>query len=110
VNLAAAVGLAREGRLYPSLILHGATLDERIAAAQQLARTLLCTAELAQRPCGVCRHCRRIDFAPAAEVFHPDVALLRRDLKTATSTPTWRCCAATSRPRRRSRRHASCCA
>src|SRR6185369_341233 len=85
VNLGAALELARVGRLYPSVILHGATLAERVAAAQQVARTLLCTAEEAARPCGACRNCRRIDFAPDAEVFHPDVVLLRRDLKTSTS-------------------------
>ncbi len=83
--------LAREGRLYPSLILHGGSADDRLVAAETLARTLLCTAEPAARPCGSCRHCRRIDVADAdSSRFHPDVAVLRRDLKTATSVDATR--------------------
>ncbi|HEV8629770.1 MAG TPA: hypothetical protein VGV61_05585, partial [Thermoanaerobaculia bacterium] len=85
--------LARAGRLYPSLILHGGTAAARLAAAEMLARALLCTAEPVSRPCGVCRSCRRIAFAdPDADpnLFHPDVGVLRRDLKTATSVEATR--------------------
>ena len=61
-----------------------------------LARTLLCEAEPAARPCGVCRHCRRIVWPEPEEA------------RAATaSTPTSRSWSATSRPRPRSRRRAS---
>jgi DNA polymerase-3 subunit delta' len=100
MRLEDALSLARDGRLYPSLILHGGRLEDRLAAAETLARALLCEAEPAERPCGRCRHCRRIGTAtagaagePAAfhpAAFHPDFALLRRDLKTSTSVDATR--------------------
>ena len=98
MRLEDALGLARVGRLYPSLILHGGRLEDRLAAAETLARALLCEAEPAERPCGRCRHCRRIAVAapggagPASEpaACHPDFALLRRDLKTSTSVDATR--------------------
>ncbi|HET9767128.1 MAG TPA: hypothetical protein VFS60_09785 [Thermoanaerobaculia bacterium] len=91
MNVEGAVGLARQGRLYPSLILHGGTPEARLLAAESLARTLLCTAEPAARPCGACRNCRRIAVADAdSPLFHPDVAVLRRDLKTSTSVDATR--------------------
>lgn len=74
--------LAAQGRLYPSVILHGASRETRIAAAYEIARALLCEAE-GERPCGLCRHCRRI--SPDDETFHPDLHTLGRDLKTSTS-------------------------
>jgi hypothetical protein len=74
--------LAVAGKLYPSVILHGASREERIEAAYRLARALLCEVP-EHAPCGVCRHCRRI--APGDELFHPDVHALGRDLKTSTS-------------------------
>jgi len=91
MNVEGAVGLARQGRLYPSLILHGGTPEARLLAAESLARTLLCTAEPAARPCGACRNCRRIAVADSeSTLFHPDVAVLRRDLKTSTSVDATR--------------------
>lgn len=85
MNLPAAGDAARSGELYPSVILHGDTLERRLEAAVGLARVLLCEAPAPERPCGGCRHCRRIappgDDAP----FHPDFHCLERDLKTATS-------------------------
>lgn len=75
------VALAAEGRLYPSVILHGGTREARVDAAYELARALLCEGE--RRPCGSCRHCRRITVG--AETFHPDLHTLGRDLKTSTS-------------------------
>lgn len=85
------LALAREGRLYPSVILHGGSEAERRATAIEIARTLLCDEESGARPCGTCRHCRRITW-PDGEVksFHPDVALLERDLKTSTSAEATR--------------------
>jgi len=94
VNLDAAVESARRDRLYPSVILHGRDAAARQQAALTLARTLLC-AEPApgDRPCGVCRHCRRIVW-PGAKgdeaLFHPDFQVLERDLKTATSVDATR--------------------
>ncbi len=87
---------ARRGRLYPSVILHGRDAAARQAAAVALARTLLCEAPSpTERPCGVCRHCRRIvwpgDTASShPALFHPDYQVLERDLKTATSVEATR--------------------
>jgi hypothetical protein len=82
---------ARAGRLYPAVILHGGEETARREAAVELARALLCTAEPALRPCGVCRHCRRIAWPGGADApFHPDVQVLERDLKTATSVDATR--------------------
>ncbi len=87
---------ARQGRLYPSVILHGRDAAARQEAAVTLARTLLCgVPSPADRPCGVCRHCRRIVW-PGEETkgsdpsFHPDFQVLERDLKTATSVEATR--------------------
>lgn len=82
--------LAREGRLYPSVILHGADVEARRDAAVHLARILLCEAAPADRPCGACRHCRRIQWPEKTtgdepSAYHPDFQLLERDLKTSTS-------------------------
>jgi hypothetical protein len=98
VNPGAALEAARQGRLYPAVILHGGDAEERRQAAVELARTLLCEAAAGERPCGVCRHCRRIawprtaggpaDASPAP--FHPDFQVLERDLKTSTSVDATR--------------------
>ncbi|MGE5234107.1 MAG: hypothetical protein ACM3OB_08340 [Acidobacteriota bacterium] len=86
MSLAAAESAAREGRLYPAVILHGGSVEARRAAALGLARLLLCEAVAAARPCGVCRHCRRIAWpGEGGEVFHPDFTVVQRDLKTSTS-------------------------
>jgi DNA polymerase III, delta subunit len=95
VSLAVALDAARGGRLYPSVILHGRDAAARQAAAVTIARTLLCDVPPPGRPCGVCRHCRRIVW-PGAQAagseapFHPDVQILERDLKTATSVEATR--------------------
>jgi len=73
-------GLAAEGRLYPSVILHGGEAKERLALASRIARALLCEREPDMRPCGKCKHCRRIDLE-ADKVFHPDFVFVRRDPK-----------------------------
>jgi hypothetical protein len=88
--LSRALDLARRGRLYPAVIVHGGSLATRREAAAELARTLLCERDAAERPCGDCRHCRRIDAAPKPAAFHPDFAVLERDLKTATSAEATR--------------------
>jgi hypothetical protein len=93
VSAAVAIAdLARQGRLYPALILHGGDAEARRAAAVDLARTLLCEAAAEARPCGACRHCRRIVWREegADGAFHPDFHLLERDLKTATSVDATR--------------------
>jgi hypothetical protein len=92
VSLGVTLETARQGRLYPSVILHGRDAAARQEAAVTLARTLLCdTPSPADRPCGTCRHCRRIVW-PGAEagLFHPDFQVLERDLKTATSVEATR--------------------
>ncbi|MEM9291501.1 MAG: hypothetical protein AAGD01_07470 [Acidobacteriota bacterium] len=95
-ELAAALGpsldLARQGRLYPSVILHGGSDGARRRAAMVLARALQCERSAESRPCHECRHCRRIVVAESADskdsasaVFHPDLAVLERDLRASTS-------------------------
>jgi DNA polymerase III, delta subunit len=94
VNLPASLAAARQGRLSPSVILDGGDAETRRRAALELARTLLCDAAPASRPCGVCRHCRRIVWAVAADAgatpFHPDFQVLERDLKASTSVDATR--------------------
>lgn len=88
MNLEGALTLARRGELYPSLIVHGGEERDRHGAALELARCLLCEApgEAGDRPCGHCRHCRRIVWPGGKEdLFHPDFRVLERDLKTSTS-------------------------
>ncbi len=83
MNLPAALAAARQGRLYPAVILHGGDAETRRRAAGELGRVLLCEAAPAERPCGACRQCRRIAWPEAS--FHPDFQVLERDLKTSTS-------------------------
>jgi hypothetical protein len=96
MNLPAAIQAARQGRLYPAVILYGGDVEARRQAAVELARHLLCSAAPAERPCGVCRHCLRIAWPAAAggsspaAPFHPDFQVLERDLKTATSVDATR--------------------
>lgn len=77
--------MARVGRLYPSLILHGGGAAERRQAAARIGRTLLCDRDVDARPCGTCLHCRRISAEAESEAFHPDFHRLERDQKTVTS-------------------------
>lgn len=96
MNLPAALSSARQGRLYPSVILDGGGAEARRDAALTLARALLCEAAPENRPCGVCRHCRRIvwpgtDGGKGGETgFHPDFQVLERDLKASTSVDATR--------------------
>ncbi len=83
----ATLDMARQGRLYPAVILYGSSFEARRDATLELSRTLLCTAEdAAARPCGACRPCQRIVWPdPAEDHFHPDFHVLERDLRTNTS-------------------------
>lgn len=96
MNLPAAIQAARQGRLYPAVILYGGDVEARRQAAVELARNVLCQAVPAERPCGACRHCLRIAWPAAAggaspgAPFHPDFQVLERDLKTATSVDATR--------------------
>jgi len=86
VNPKAAIQLARDGRLYPALILHGSSGEDRQRFALELARTLLCERSPGKRPCGKCPHCRRVMWPEGeADTFHPDFTVLERDLRTVTS-------------------------
>jgi hypothetical protein len=93
---ARALALAVEGRLYPSVILHGGSETSRAAAAIRFARALLCERPAAERPCGSCRHCQRITLPEATGAggeeasFHPDFFWLMRDLKTSISAEATR--------------------
>ena len=95
--LAPTLAAARRGRLYPALILHGGADTTRREAAALVARTLLCERAPEARPCGECKHCRRIVAPPLPDgkpdpgrPFHPDFAVLERDLKTSTSAESAR--------------------
>lgn len=91
MNIDSALDVARQGRLYPSVILHGRGPEARREASLTLARALLCEAAPEARPCGVCRHCRRIAWPSSdSDVFHPDFQVLERDLKTSTSVDATR--------------------
>lgn len=86
MSLAATEELARLGHLYPAVILHGRSAEDRQAAALRLAQILLCEAERSERPCGSCKHCSRIVWPSAkSDAFHADFRVLERDLKTSTS-------------------------
>lgn len=83
--------LARQDRLYPSVILHGGAREERLAGALELARILLCESADRGREGCPCRHCRRIGPAgDEAAGFHPDVHVLERDRATVTSAEATR--------------------
>lgn len=91
MSLAGTHHLAAEGSLYPAVILHGGDAAHRRAVAVDLARTLLCERTPEERPCGTCRHCRRIAWPDDPEApYHPDFAVLERDLKTSTSVDATR--------------------
>lgn len=90
MNLGAARELALRDHLYPSVILHGGDAEGRQQAAVDFARILLCDAAPEARPCGRCRHCRRIVWPGDDTPFHPDFYVLRRDLKTSTSVEATR--------------------
>jgi hypothetical protein len=94
MNLESALDVARQGRLYPSVILHGRGPEARREASLHLARALLCDAPdipPEARPCGACRHCRRIVWPGGdSDAFHPDFQVLERDLKTSTSVDATR--------------------
>ncbi len=85
MKLEAVHALAREQRLYPAVILSGATQAVRQTAAIDLARILLCAAEPAERACGACRACTRVAWPSDDQPFHPDLHVLERDRPTVTS-------------------------
>ncbi len=90
MNFEDVLQLAREDRLYPSVILYGGNDESRHAAALRLARVLLCEKKGDQRGCApddkkACNHCRRIVWPESDSSFHPDFAVLKRDLRTSTS-------------------------
>ena len=73
------------------MVLHGGSVEARRDAALLLARALLCErTEPRDRPCGSCRHCRRVAWPGDDAPFHPDFAVLVRDLKTVTSAEATR--------------------
>ncbi len=91
MSLESTLRLARAGDLYPACILHGSDDTGRTEAALELARTLLCDRPVAERPCGECKHCRRIVWPQAGGgLFHPDFQVLERDLRTSTSVDATR--------------------
>jgi hypothetical protein len=83
--------LAREGRLYTSLILYGGTREDRLGRALGLARALLCERGSEHVEGCDCRHCRRIvEPGTSDDLFHPDLHFLEKDLLTVTSAEATR--------------------
>ncbi len=92
MNFAGVREMAGRDRLYPGVILYGASFEQRRQSAVETARILLCEGD---RPCpegeGACRHCRRVAWPEkGAERFHPDFHVLERDLRTSTSVAATR--------------------
>lgn len=90
MNFEDVLKLAREDRLYPAVILYGSNEAGRQDAALRLARVLLCEKTGEERGCEpgprACRHCRRVVWPAGGDSsFHPDFAVLQRDLRTSTS-------------------------
>jgi len=86
VKLESAIAMAQREQLYPSVILFGADPEARMQAAVRLAQATLCDLAPELRPCGECRHCRRLVWPPLdEETFHPDLLVLERDRATVTS-------------------------
>lgn len=89
MNFGHVLDLARQDRLYPAVILYGGNESSRQEAALKLARVLLCEKEGEERGCEpgntACRHCRRVVWPTGDSSFHPDFAVLQRDLRTSTS-------------------------
>lgn len=74
--------LAAEGRLYPSVIVSGGTLDERRSYAFKIGRALLCERAPEERPCGECGHCQRVDPGCYAEEAKAKAASDKKDRKS----------------------------
>ena len=66
MNLEGALELARRGELYPGLILHGGTAEQRLDAAADLARTLLCGEAAGDRPCGDSASAQSLRIGPGS--------------------------------------------
>ena len=62
----------RRGTLSHAVILEGADEVTRAAAAKELAKALLC--EGTEKPCGVCRRCKKVDSGN-----HPDLYILKKE-------------------------------
>jgi DNA polymerase III delta prime subunit len=85
-SLASELALARSGRLYPSVILHGGDPAARREGALALARVLLCEGRPGEAGCA-----RRIAWPGENDKrFHPDFHVLERDTKIATSVEATR--------------------
>ncbi|NCC68580.1 MAG: hypothetical protein EOM14_10395, partial [Clostridia bacterium] len=61
------------GKLSHAYIIASPSEAERNAAALRLAAAMLCESE-GERPCGVCRHCRKVMAG-----IHPDVITIDRE-------------------------------
>lgn len=91
MNVERTLALAAEGHLYPAVVLHGGDAGRRRSTALEIARALLCERAPEVRPCGECRHCRRIVWpGEDAALYHPDFQVLERDLKASTSVEATR--------------------
>ena len=82
--------LAIEGRLYTSVVLHGASQDERLGTAVGLARVLLCIGDPRGAPTVAAGTAPASRAAGWRRTFHPDVHFLWKDLRTVTSADATR--------------------
>lgn len=72
-HCAAALTAAVQSRRLPhAVLLEGADEATRRLAATELAKALLCDGE--PKPCGVCRHCKKVDGG-----YHPDLFLIEKE-------------------------------
>ncbi len=62
-----------EEKLFHAYLISSGTEQEREALAAKLAQTMVCQSG-GQRPCGVCRHCRK-----ALAGIHPDILYVERE-------------------------------
>ena len=60
-------------KLFHAYLISSGTAQEREALAARLAQTMVCEST-GERPCGVCRHCRK-----ALAGIHPDIAFIERE-------------------------------
>lgn len=64
-------------RIPHALIIEGTSSENRLLAAKELAKAMLCQSE--RIPCGVCRSCRKVDTDD-----HPDVIICEKESSKVT--------------------------
>lgn len=65
---------AAAGNLSHAYIIFGASAETRLKLAEILSSAMVCSSDSAEKPCMVCRDCRK-----ATRSIHPDIRLVTRD-------------------------------